>query len=126
MLLVYTLVVTHFRKAEDSHGSTKRDFIIIPLRRDGVGDSVRVIEPSLPEAAGYVIVIVIGFLIALIMMATTRLLKQTVGEDSNTTEMFIAANRSVGTGLTASAIIPSWLWSTAILGMESLVGYSFG
>lgn len=98
---------------------------MIPLRRDTVGDSFSVIEPPLPQSAGYIIVIVIGFLIALIMMATTRLLKNTVGEDNNTTEMFMTANRSVGTGLTASAVVSSWLWSTAMLG-SSLVGYNFG
>lgn len=91
------------------------------LRRD-VGSTV---EPPLPQAAGYVIVIVIGFLIALIMMVTTRVLKRTAGEDNGTTEMFMTANRKVGTGLTASAVISSWLWSTAMLG-SSLVGYNFG
>ncbi|KAK2601784.1 hypothetical protein QQS21_004668 [Conoideocrella luteorostrata] len=59
------------------------------------------------------------------MMVTTRILKKTAGEDNNTTEMFMTANRTVGTGLTASAVISSWLWSTALLG-SSLVGYNFG
>lgn len=98
---------------------------MIPLKRDAGSDGVSVIEPPLPQAAGYIIVVVIGFLIALIMMMTTRLLKKTVGEDNTTTEMFMTANRSVGTGLTASAVISSWLWSTAMLG-SSLVGYNFG
>jgi Na+/proline symporter len=37
----------------------------------------------------------------------------------------MTANRSVRTGLTASAVISSWLWSTAMLG-SSLVGYNDG
>jgi Na+/proline symporter len=83
------------------------------------------IEPPLPQSAGYVVVIVIGFLIAFFMMFATHVLKKTVGEDNRTTEMFMTANRRVGTGLTASAVISSWLWSTAMLG-SSLVGYNFG
>lgn len=66
-----------------------------------------------------------GFLIALVMMAVTYLLRRTAGEDNRTTEMFMTANRSVGTGLTASAVISSWLWSTAVLA-SSLVGYNYG
>ncbi|KAH7251082.1 Sodium:solute symporter family-domain-containing protein [Fusarium tricinctum] len=83
------------------------------------------IDPPLSQAVGYVVVILIGFLIAFIMMFLTHILKKTVGEDNKTTEMFMTANRSVGTGLTSSAVISSWLWSTAMLG-STLVGYNFG
>mgnify|MGYP005986788349 CR=1 FL=1 len=86
---------------------------------------VEAIAPPLPQAAGYAVVVAVGFLIALIMTGTTYLLKRTVGEDNKSTEMFMTANRSVGTGLTASAVISSWLWSTAMLG-SSFVGYNFG
>lgn len=91
--------------------------------RDDVVETI--VSPPLPQAAGYVVVIAIGFLIAIVMMATTYVLRRTVGEDNRTTEMFMTANRSVGTGLTASAVISSWLWSTAMLG-SSFVGYNFG
>lgn len=91
--------------------------------RAGVASTT--VEPPLPQVAGYVVIIVMGFLIAIVMMLITRVLKQTAGEDNKTTEMFMTANRSVGTGLTASAVISSWLWSTAILA-SSLVGYNFG
>lgn len=37
----------------------------------------------------------------------------------------MVANRSVGTGLTAAAVISSWLYSTALLG-ASLLTYRFG
>ncbi|KAJ6781649.1 hypothetical protein PWT90_01399 [Aphanocladium album] len=93
------------------------------LSREDEANSV--VQPPLPQVAGYVVIIVMGFLIAIIMMGITRLLKRTAGEDNKTTEMFMTANRSVGTGLTASAVISSWLWSTAILA-SSLVGYNFG
>lgn len=59
------------------------------------------------------------------MVGVTKLLKRTVGEDNRKTEMFMTANRSVNTGLTASAVVSSWLWSTAMLG-SSLVGYTYG
>ncbi|KAK0389970.1 hypothetical protein NLU13_3543 [Sarocladium strictum] len=83
------------------------------------------LSPPLPQVAGYVVVIAIGFLIAFVMMVLTYVLKKTAGEDNRTTEMFITANRSVGRGLTASAVVSSWLWSTAMLG-STLVGYNFG
>ncbi|KAM6486912.1 Sodium:solute symporter family-domain-containing protein [Trichoderma sp. SZMC 28011] len=95
---------------------------MLHFERAADGDAV---SPPLPQAAGYVVVIAIGFLIAFIMIFTTHLLKKTVGEDNKTTEMFMTANRSVGTGLTASAVVSSWLWSTAMLG-STLVGYNFG
>ncbi|CAG8320140.1 unnamed protein product [Penicillium salamii] len=38
---------------------------------------------------------------------------------------FMTANRTVRTGLTASAVISSWLWSTSLLG-SSFVGYDYG
>lgn len=37
----------------------------------------------------------------------------------------MTANRTVRTGLTTSAVISSWLWSTALLG-SGLVGYTYG
>ncbi|KFY16842.1 hypothetical protein V491_05212 [Pseudogymnoascus sp. VKM F-3775] len=83
------------------------------------------VPPPLSQAVGYVVVVVIGLVFAIGMIFVTKLLKKTVNEDNTKTEMFITANRSVGTGLTASAVISSWLWSTAILG-SSLVGYSYG
>ncbi|PNS16194.1 hypothetical protein CAC42_1957 [Sphaceloma murrayae] len=83
------------------------------------------VVPSLSQAVGYVVVVVIGFVIAAIMVYITRLLKKTVGEDNRKSEMFITANRSIKTGLTASAVISGWLWSTAMLG-STLVGYNFG
>ncbi|KAL1988314.1 hypothetical protein VTN96DRAFT_9997 [Rasamsonia emersonii] len=83
------------------------------------------IQPPLPQAVGYVIVVVVGMIIATVMMLITKVLNKTVGEDNRKTEMFMTANRTVRTGLTASAVVSSWLWSTALLG-SSLVGYSYG
>lgn len=78
------------------------------------------IEPPLSQAVGYVIVLVVGLIIAFGMLCPaidvdllmesgmvflTKLLKRTVGEDNKKTEMFMTANRSVRTGLTASAVV---------------------
>ncbi|RAH53535.1 Na+/solute symporter [Aspergillus piperis CBS 112811] len=87
------------------------------------------VQPPLSQAVGYVIVVVLGLIIAgadkTVMMVITRILKETTGEDNKKTEMFMTANRTVRTGLTASAVISSWLWTTAMLG-ASFVGYDYG
>ncbi|GFN10651.1 sodium:solute symporter family protein [Aspergillus tubingensis] len=83
------------------------------------------VQPPLSQAVGYVIVVVLGLIIAGVMMVITKILKKTTGEDNKKTEMFMTANRTVRTGLTASAVISSWLWTTAMLG-ASFVGYDYG
>ncbi|CAG7974690.1 unnamed protein product [Penicillium nalgiovense] len=88
-------------------------------------DGISTVQPPLSQAVGYVVVVVIGVIIALVMMIITKVLKRTTGEDNKKTEMFMTANRTVRTGLTASAVISSWLWSTALLG-SSFVGYDYG
>ncbi|OJD29050.1 urea active transporter [Diplodia corticola] len=89
------------------------------------GSSSEALAPPLSQAVGYVVVVVVGLIIAFGMVFVTRILKKTVGEDNEKTEVFMTANRSVTRGLTSSAVISSWLWSTAMLG-SSLVGYQYG
>ncbi|KAJ5087022.1 hypothetical protein NUU61_008329 [Penicillium alfredii] len=88
-------------------------------------DGISTVQPPLSQAVGYIVVVLLGVIIALVMMLITKLLKQTTGEDNKKTEMFMTANRTVRTGLTASAVISSWLWSTSLLG-SSFVGYNYG
>ncbi|KAL4901249.1 hypothetical protein BDW74DRAFT_182101 [Aspergillus multicolor] len=83
------------------------------------------VQPPLSQAVGYIVVVLIGAIIALVMMLVTKVLKKTTGEDNKKTEMFMTANRTVRTGLTASAVISSWLWSTQLLG-SSFTGYDYG
>ncbi|KAL4916121.1 Sodium:solute symporter family-domain-containing protein [Aspergillus aurantiobrunneus] len=83
------------------------------------------VQPPLSQAVGYIVVVLIGVIIALVMMLVTKALKKTAGEDNKKTEMFMTANRTVRTGLTASAVISSWLWSTQLLG-SSFTGYDYG
>lgn len=98
---------------------------MLPRATTSGGGGAAAIEPPLPQAVGYAVVVAIGFVIAFCMILVTYILKRTAGEDNATTEMFMTANRRVGTGLTTSAVISSWLWSTAMLG-STLVGYNYG
>jgi hypothetical protein len=47
------------------------------------------ITPPLSQAVGYVVVVGIGLAIAFGMIFVTRLLKRTVGEDNEKTEMYV-------------------------------------
>jgi hypothetical protein len=62
----------------------------------------------LSQADGYGIIIGLSVLFCLIIIAAVRIQKRYLSEDSDQSEMFMVANRSVGTGLTASAVFSSW------------------
>lgn len=62
----------------------------------------------LSQADGYGIIIGLSVLFCLIILAAVRIQKRYLSEDSDQSEMFMVANRSVGTGLTASAVFSSW------------------
>ncbi|KAH9827371.1 SSS family solute:Na+ symporter [Teratosphaeria destructans] len=83
------------------------------------------VPPPLGQGAGYGVLVGLGVAFAVGMVLVTRALKRTFGEDNSSTETFMVANRSVGTGLTASAVISSWLYSTALLGAPYLT-YWYG
>ncbi|KAL7952741.1 Na+/solute symporter [Trichoderma compactum] len=84
-----------------------------------------VVPSPLPQGAGYAVVVAVGLIFALGMIGITRLLKKSLNEDNANVETFMVANRSVGTGLVASAVVSSWLWSTALLSCV-LVTYLHG
>jgi Na+/proline symporter len=65
-------------------------------------------EVLLSQAHGYGIIVGLSILFCLIILAAVRVQKQYLSEDSEQSEMFMVANRSVGTGLTASAVFSSW------------------
>ncbi|KAI3180316.1 hypothetical protein DTO046C5_1552 [Penicillium roqueforti] len=83
------------------------------------------ISPPLSQGVGYGVVIGVGLSFAAGMIFVTKALKSTVGEDNSNAETFIVANRRVSTGLVASAVVSSWLWSTALLSAV-LVAYQYG
>ncbi|KAG9796326.1 urea active transporter-like protein, partial [Aureobasidium melanogenum] len=84
-----------------------------------------VVQAPLTQGAGYGVVVGLGVAFALGMVWVTRVMKKSFNEDNNSTETFMVANRSVGTGLTAAAVISSWLYSSALLG-ASLLTYRYG
>ncbi|KAF4848586.1 putative urea active transporter 1 [Colletotrichum siamense] len=93
------------------------------LHHRAVDDSV--IPSPLPQSVGYGVVVALGLLFAFGMMGVTAILKKTLREDNSKAETFMVADRSVRTGLVASAVVSSWLWSTALLSCV-LVTYSYG
>jgi Na+/proline symporter len=62
----------------------------------------------LDQADGYGIIIGLSVLFSLLIIVAVRMQKRYLSEDSDQSEMFMVANRSVGTGLTASAVFSSW------------------
>jgi Na+/proline symporter len=62
----------------------------------------------LTKAEGYGIIIGLSVLFCVIIVAAVQIQKRYLSEDSDESEMFMVANRSVGTGLTASAVFSSW------------------
>ncbi|KAF2447889.1 SSS family solute:Na+ symporter [Karstenula rhodostoma CBS 690.94] len=83
------------------------------------------VQAPLPQGAGYGVVVGLGVAFALGMLWVTNALKRAFNEDNKSTETFMVAGRSVGTGLTSAAVIASWLYSTALLA-GSLLTYRYG
>ncbi|ROV90375.1 hypothetical protein VMCG_09724 [Cytospora schulzeri] len=74
-----------------------------------MGASVQGLQ-LVPQGDAYGLLIGLGILFCLVIIAAVRIQKAYLAEDSGTSEMFMVANRSVGTGLTASAVFSSWMW----------------
>ncbi|KUJ10006.1 urea active transporter-like protein [Mollisia scopiformis] len=64
----------------------------------------------LSQADGYGIIIGLSILFCLLIIAAVRIQKRYLSEDSDQSEMFMVANRSVGTGLTASAVFSTYTY----------------
>ncbi|CCH46511.1 Sodium/glucose cotransporter 1 [Wickerhamomyces ciferrii] len=79
----------------------------------------------LPKSAGYGVLIGVGAFFALFIIIATKLSNKYLNENSESTEMFMVANRSVGIGLTGSAVYSSWTWATALLWVVTMV-YLYG
>lgn len=82
------------------------------------------IGPPLGQAAGYGIVIGLGFAFALGMIATTWALKRYHNE-VQTSEAFSTAGRTIKSGLISSAVVSSWTWAATLL-QSSSVAYNYG
>ncbi len=79
----------------------------------------------LSQGTGYGIIIGLGILFAAIILVTVKIQRMYLMEDSGQSEMFMVANRSVGTGLTCSAVFSSWMWINETV-FSSVVCYQYG
>ncbi|KAK9492345.1 Sodium:solute symporter family-domain-containing protein [Lipomyces doorenjongii] len=79
---------------------------------------------SLPQGAGYGIVVGLGLAFAIGMILTTYMLKR-YQHERITSEEFSTAGRTVKTGLIASAVVSSWTWAATLL-QSSGVAYRYG
>ncbi|OBZ89005.1 putative urea active transporter 1 [Choanephora cucurbitarum] len=78
----------------------------------------------LSQAAGYGVVLGFGALFALMMTGITYLCQRYLKE-VQTSEMYMTAQRTVKTGLVASAIVSSWTWAATLL-TSTAVAYRYG
>ncbi|ERT01708.1 hypothetical protein HMPREF1624_00002 [Sporothrix schenckii ATCC 58251] len=62
------------------------------------------------QRTGYGLLIGLGVLFCIVILLAVKVQRAYLSEDNDTSEMFLVANRSVGTGLTASAVFSSWMW----------------
>lgn len=79
----------------------------------------------LNQGSGYGILVGVGALFAIGIIVATKLMGTYLNENSQSTEMFMVANRSIGIGLNASAVFSSWTWPTEFLWVVTMV-YSYG
>lgn len=83
------------------------------------------IPPPLSQGWGYGVTVGFGLAFAVGMMLITEALKRSTGENNRHFETFAVAGRRIGVGLTATAVISSWAWSTALLS-SSAITYNYG
>ncbi|SJX62845.1 probable DUR3-Urea permease [Sporisorium reilianum f. sp. reilianum] len=80
--------------------------------------------PPLSQGAGYGVVFGLGALFAIVVVGVSRSLVRYAGI-SKDAEEFSVARRSLGSGLTAAAVISSWTWSVTLLSSVS-TAYNYG
>ncbi|KAL2841902.1 Sodium:solute symporter family-domain-containing protein [Aspergillus pseudoustus] len=78
-----------------------------------------------PQGTAYGLLIGLGVLFCGVILIAIRVQKAYLSEDSATSEMFMVANRSVGTGLTASAVFSSWMWINETV-LSAAMCYRYG
>ncbi|KAJ4290389.1 hypothetical protein N0V90_010605 [Kalmusia sp. IMI 367209] len=78
-----------------------------------------------PQSTAYGLLIGLGVAFCGVILVALKIQKAYLSEDSGTSEMFMVANRSVGTGLTASAVFSSWMWINETV-FAAAMCYRFG
>lgn len=79
----------------------------------------------IPQGTAYGLLIGLAVLFCCVILIAVKLQKVYLEEDSGESEMFMVANRTVGTGLTASAVFSSWMWINETVS-SALNCYRFG
>lgn len=79
----------------------------------------------IPQGTGYGILIGLGIGFCGVILVAVKIQKAYLAEDSGKSEMFMVANRSVGTGLTASAVFSSWMWINETV-LSAAMCFKFG
>ncbi|KAJ9376752.1 hypothetical protein DTO063F5_8654 [Paecilomyces variotii] len=79
----------------------------------------------IPQGTAYGLLIGLGVLFCAVILVAIKIQKAYLSEDSGTSEMFMVANRSVGTGLTASAVFSSWMWINETV-LSAAMCYKYG
>ena len=78
-----------------------------------------------PQSTGYGLLVGLGVAFCGVILLALKVQKAYLSEDSGTSEMFMVANRTVGTGLTASAVFSSWMWINETV-FAAAMCYRFG
>ncbi|KAI1805602.1 Sodium:solute symporter family-domain-containing protein [Daldinia bambusicola] len=78
-----------------------------------------------PQGTGYGLLIGLGVGFCAVILGAIKVQRAYLSEDSGTSEMFLVANRSVGVGLTASAVFSSWMWINETV-FAAAMCYRFG
>lgn len=74
----------------------------------------------LPESMGYGIVLGLGLAFSVVMTAITLIMRRYLSESETSSETHMTADRSVQTGLVASAVVSSWTWAATLLQSSSM------
>lgn len=82
-------------------------------------------DTLIPQGTAYGLLIGLGVLFCGVILAAVKIQKVYLSEDSATSEMFMVANRTVGTGLTASAVFSSWMWINETV-LAAAMCYKYG
>lgn len=79
----------------------------------------------IPQGAAYGLLVGLGVLFCGVILLAVKVQRAYLSEDSGKSEMFMVANRSVGTGLTASAVFSSWMWINETV-LAAAMCYNYG
>jgi Na+/proline symporter len=84
---------------------------LVFLRPDIMANTIDTAKLALiSQGAAYGLLIGLSVVFCGVILVAVKVQKAYLAEDSGKSEMFMVANRSVGRGLTASAVFSSWMW----------------